>query len=62
MIAHRPNMLAHVDKMLLLRNGQVEALGMRDEMMKLISRPARGRRTQVRARRSQTAYDQKRGA
>jgi ABC-type protease/lipase transport system fused ATPase/permease subunit len=27
MIAHRPNMLAHVDKILVLRNGQVEAFG-----------------------------------
>jgi PrtD family type I secretion system ABC transporter len=38
-IAHRPSMLAHVDKILLLRNGQVEAFGMREEVMKLISRP-----------------------
>jgi PrtD family type I secretion system ABC transporter len=38
-IAHRPSMLTHVDKILLLRNGQVEAFGMREEVMKLISRP-----------------------
>jgi PrtD family type I secretion system ABC transporter len=38
-IAHRPRMLTHVDKILLLRNGLVEAFGMREEVMKLISRP-----------------------
>ena len=38
-IAHRPSMLTYVDKMLLLRNGQVEAFGMREEVTQLISRP-----------------------
>jgi PrtD family type I secretion system ABC transporter len=40
LIAHRPSMLAHVDRILVLRNGAVEALGKRDEIMKQIARPA----------------------
>lgn len=39
LIAHRPSMLAHVDRVLLLRQGAVEALGKRDEIMKQITRP-----------------------
>jgi ATP-binding cassette subfamily C protein/ATP-binding cassette subfamily C protein EexD len=39
LIAHRPSMLAHVDRILILRNGAVEALGKRDEIMKQITRP-----------------------
>ena len=39
LIAHRPSMLAHVDRILMLRNGAVEALGKRDEIMKQITRP-----------------------
>ncbi len=38
-VAHRPSVLAHVDKILVLRNGQVDAFGSRNEIMKLISRP-----------------------
>ena len=40
LIAHRPSMLAHVDRILILRAGAVEALGRRDEIMKQITRPA----------------------
>ena len=40
LIAHRPSMLAHVDRILILRSGAVEALGRRDEIMKQITRPA----------------------
>jgi ABC-type protease/lipase transport system fused ATPase/permease subunit len=39
MIAHRPNMLAHVDKILVLRNGQVETFGAAHDVIRLISRP-----------------------
>jgi ABC-type protease/lipase transport system fused ATPase/permease subunit len=39
LIAHRPSMLQQVDKVLLLRQGAVEALGKRDEIMKQITRP-----------------------
>ena len=39
LIAHRPSMLAHVDKIMILRQGAVEALGKRDEIMKQITRP-----------------------
>jgi ATP-binding cassette subfamily C protein/ATP-binding cassette subfamily C protein EexD len=39
LIAHRPSMLAHVDKILVLRQGAVEALGKRDEIIKQITRP-----------------------
>jgi ATP-binding cassette, subfamily C, type I secretion system permease/ATPase len=39
MIAHRPNMLAHVDKILVLRNGQVETFGVAHDVIRLISRP-----------------------
>jgi PrtD family type I secretion system ABC transporter len=40
LIAHRPSLLAHVDRILVLRHGAVEALGKRDEIMKQIARPA----------------------
>lgn len=33
-IAHRPSILATVDKVLMLRNGQVEVMGPRDEVMR----------------------------
>jgi len=39
LIAHRPSMLAHVDKVLVLRGGQVEAFGARNEVLKVIGRP-----------------------
>ena len=39
LIAHRPSMLQQVDKVLLLRQGAVEALGKRDEILKQITRP-----------------------
>jgi PrtD family type I secretion system ABC transporter len=38
-VAHRPSILAHVDKILVLRSGQVEAFGARNDVLKLISRP-----------------------
>ena len=38
-VAHRPSVLGHVDKILVLRNGQIDAFGTRNEIMKLISRP-----------------------
>jgi ABC-type protease/lipase transport system fused ATPase/permease subunit len=40
LIAHRPSMLAHVDKIMVLRQGAVEAIGSRDEILKQIARPA----------------------
>lgn len=39
LIAHRPSMLQQVDKVLLMRQGAVEALGKRDEILKQITRP-----------------------
>jgi ATP-binding cassette subfamily C protein/ATP-binding cassette subfamily C protein EexD len=38
-IAHRPSLLEHVDKILVLRDGQIHAYGASDEIMKLITRP-----------------------
>ena len=38
-IAHRPSLLDHVDKILVLRNGRMHAFGARTEIMKLITRP-----------------------
>ena len=39
-IAHRPSMLEHVDKILVLRDGKTELYGTRDEVMaKLTGRP-----------------------
>ena len=38
-IAHRPSLLEHVDKILVLRDGQVQAYGASSEIMKLITRP-----------------------
>jgi ABC-type protease/lipase transport system fused ATPase/permease subunit len=37
-IAHRPGVLEHVDKILVLRDGQVHAYGASSEIMKLITR------------------------
>lgn len=37
MIAHRPSILAHVDKLLVMRNGQMEMFGARDEVMAKIA-------------------------
>jgi PrtD family type I secretion system ABC transporter len=39
-VAHRPSVLAHVDKILVLREGRVDAFGTRNEIMRLISRPS----------------------
>ncbi|HMR33515.1 MAG TPA: type I secretion system permease/ATPase [Geminicoccaceae bacterium] len=39
LIAHRPSMLQQVDKVLLMRQGAVEAFGKRDEILKHITRP-----------------------
>jgi len=38
-IAHRPSLLEHVDKILVLRDGRIHAYGTSDEIMKLITRP-----------------------
>jgi PrtD family type I secretion system ABC transporter len=38
-IAHRPSLLEHVDKILVLRDGQIHAYGASREIMKLITRP-----------------------
>jgi ABC-type protease/lipase transport system fused ATPase/permease subunit len=38
-VAHRPSVLAHVERILVLRNGQAEAFGPRNEVIRLISRP-----------------------
>jgi PrtD family type I secretion system ABC transporter len=39
LIAHRPGMLAQVDKILVVRGGRAEAFGARDEILKLIGGP-----------------------
>jgi ABC-type protease/lipase transport system fused ATPase/permease subunit len=41
-IAHRPNILRHVDKILVLRGGTVEAFGPRDEVMAQLTVAAAG--------------------
>jgi PrtD family type I secretion system ABC transporter len=62
-IAHRPSILAHVDKILVLRNGQVEAFGARNDILKLISRPrpvtgvTAGERLEASAARAEGAAD-----
>jgi PrtD family type I secretion system ABC transporter len=40
-IAHRPSLLGSVDKMLVLRDGAVEAFGPRSEIMSRVTRPVR---------------------
>ena len=40
-ITHRPNILTIVDKILLLRDGQVEAFGQREEILPRLTRPAK---------------------
>jgi len=40
-IAHRPSLLAGVDRMLVLRDGMVEAFGPRGEIMPRVTRPVR---------------------
>jgi ABC-type protease/lipase transport system fused ATPase/permease subunit len=40
-IAHRPSLLAGVDKMLVLREGMQEAFGPRGEIMRQVTRPVR---------------------
>jgi ABC-type protease/lipase transport system fused ATPase/permease subunit len=39
-IAHRPNILQQVDKMLVLHHGQVQAFGDRSEILSKMIRPA----------------------
>ncbi|WP_288409988.1 type I secretion system permease/ATPase [uncultured Sphingomonas sp.] len=39
-IAHRPSVLGHVNKIMYLRDGQIELFGPRDQVMERISRPA----------------------
>lgn len=39
-IAHRPNVISHVDKLLVLRGGTMQAFGSRDEVLASISGPA----------------------
>jgi ABC-type protease/lipase transport system fused ATPase/permease subunit len=46
-VAHRPSMLANVDKMLVLRDGMVEAFGPRAEVMSRFA-PRAGQQPQVR--------------
>jgi PrtD family type I secretion system ABC transporter len=41
-IAHRPSLLVAVDKMLVLREGAVEAFGPRAEIMARVTKPVRG--------------------
>jgi ABC-type protease/lipase transport system fused ATPase/permease subunit len=43
-ITHRASILAAVDKILLLRAGQVEAFGRRDEILPRLTRPAQAPR------------------
>ncbi len=38
-IAHRPSMLQSADRIIILRDGRVEAFGPRDEMLKRVTRP-----------------------
>ena len=40
-IAHRPSLLGSVDKMLVLRDGMIEAFGPRSEIMSRVTRPVR---------------------
>ncbi len=40
LVAHRPAMMKHVDKVLLMRDGQVEAFGPRDQVLAKVMRPA----------------------
>lgn len=39
MIAHRPSMLKHVDRVLVMSEGRVQAIGNRDEILKQFTRP-----------------------
>jgi ATP-binding cassette, subfamily C, bacterial len=39
-VSHRPSTLANVDKILLLRDGAVEAFGMRNEIVALLNQRA----------------------
>ena len=39
-IAHRPNILRHVDKLLVLRDGTMQMFGDRDEVMAKLAGPA----------------------
>ena len=39
MVAHRPSVLAHVDKLLVLREGVVEMFGKRDDILSRLRRP-----------------------
>ena len=41
-IAHRPSILRHVDKILVLRPGAPAAFGPRDEILKMVTGPAAG--------------------
>ena len=39
LIAHRPSMVSHVDKILFLRDGLVEMFGPREEVLPKVTRP-----------------------
>ncbi|HET8727275.1 MAG TPA: type I secretion system permease/ATPase [Alphaproteobacteria bacterium] len=39
MVAHRPSILAHIDKLLVLRDGMVEMFGARDQVLERFGRP-----------------------
>lgn len=43
LIAHRPNILLHMDRLLVLRDGQVQTLGPRHEVLTQLIRPAAAR-------------------
>ncbi len=41
-IAHRPNVLRHVDKILVMRNGKMQMFGPREEVLNRVTGPQRG--------------------
>ena len=41
LIAHRPSIIAVCDKVMVMKDGQIEQFGPRDEIMKIVSLPAR---------------------
>ena len=40
-IAHRPNVLRHVDKILVMRNGKMQMFGPREEVLARVTGPQR---------------------
>ena len=41
LLAHRPSIIAVCDKVMVMKDGQIEQFGPRDEIMKIVSLPAR---------------------